>query len=1225
MESLREQLSDGLESPRVKVRSPAFGLQQPDFWVPKLVCPTLHDNPTANIRFSLTSEEKSSTSTLQRKENSQRASLFPGAQGGNQYMRPSELFYGSKMAELWSSESYQELKSPQWELLETELEYIEKLSILDHIFIIPLLSSQAYRQLFLKPAFVIFYSILQSIITLNQHFSKELREVVEKGKGNKSEQKLLATLFQSYTKRFQIYAYYATYYDLAMDLISDAKRFSTELESHIKKQEDLEVIKEKRLNFQNLMIEPIQRLPRYKLLIREMIKAIENKKINKFSTRDTLEKLSRALSDITDVLKHINEAVRLRERRLELRMFVQDNFFGRPDLIRNCRSFVHCGNLTKNRRTKKPYKFFLFSDILVYGDEALKRDKVNVHRVLPRENMVVTNPEKESLNFMIKGQSKAFEVIAPDRKTKEKWLDLLDKEVRRGLDNARNKELAPIWQPDQDQETCTNCEKKFSIRNRRHHCRVCGILICAACSTNRRIVPWLNPEKKKRLCDSCCITIDEAKGKGLEVDESKERDIRVISRQSRGRARKSTFNSNKAGAKIKELTVEFSRKLESFLDMYGRTIFDSLVDEPSGLEQTGNNTGNRGSRKMVTADTGFAMIVRNRTHKARLQITLALFLQTVEMIRFFTDRLQYDFVKQEGLPFVSWIGKQYTVLWSCFPDYYSRLPESLIIFKGIRDPNPTNALRFKDLTGHETIEDFLFLPRKYLKEVLRLMGDFSKKLDPMEEKDYKLAFALITQALSKCDAEMQLGENRVELRDWQQNTGASFFIQRRGRKLLKEGMLEKSSLSATGATRMLKFWLFNDTLVYRSGQVKKIYRLFWLNESQVSEDMVNECVLLFTNRAKSFKIKFKNVEQKKEWQKLLSKDHDWWMIRRETLFHGGLLEEAIYNDFCAICYEEFSRNKQGQSFSELLETTPRILTSSAHDLGTRKEWPKAGQTACWRFASTKKFQCSCCELIACDVCSHQFQERDGCLNTICARCKISGLLEDRVQLDVNYDRDLSEKRPKPNASRRSDIGNASNSLLEDIFLPRQDSDFDIPEPQTPAFLKSGNMFKPDENPITLQQVISNASITFSKEESSEIKSPTSSRKKRPRKPPSLPPPPVPPVGNKSSNTLQVDAGDRSEDRRSSRRRSCAPPPREGRKLSTGRIVPPPPEREDSKARNASANQNVMVPCLDLSGPEFESSTLRSLFSERTSPSIARGQKYEITDTDRQHAFVSKII
>ncbi|GAA5980401.1 hypothetical protein JCM10908_001642 [Rhodotorula pacifica] len=42
--------------------------------------------------------------------------------------------------------------------------------------------------------------------------------------------------------------------------------------------------------------------------------------------------------------------------------------------------------------------------------------------------------------------------------------------------------LRPLWEPDHATNACRRCDKHFSLLNRRHHCRRCGLVVCASCS-----------------------------------------------------------------------------------------------------------------------------------------------------------------------------------------------------------------------------------------------------------------------------------------------------------------------------------------------------------------------------------------------------------------------------------------------------------------------------------------------------------------------------------------------------------------------------------------------------------------------------------------------------------------------------------------------------------------------------------------------------------------------
>lgn len=60
---------------------------------------------------------------------------------------------------------------------------------------------------------------------------------------------------------------------------------------------------------------------------------------------------------------------------------------------------------------------------------------------------------------------------------------------------------APVMQPDNARETCTGCGQAWSLFRRRHHCRLCGLLVCDECSQARTKLP--GSREVVRVCDAC--------------------------------------------------------------------------------------------------------------------------------------------------------------------------------------------------------------------------------------------------------------------------------------------------------------------------------------------------------------------------------------------------------------------------------------------------------------------------------------------------------------------------------------------------------------------------------------------------------------------------------------------------------------------------------------------------------------------------------------------------
>eukprot|EP01060_Flectonema_neradi_P002999 TRINITY_DN11885_c0_g2_i1.p1 TRINITY_DN11885_c0_g2~~TRINITY_DN11885_c0_g2_i1.p1 ORF type:complete len:281 (+),score=27.22 TRINITY_DN11885_c0_g2_i1:31-843(+) len=63
-------------------------------------------------------------------------------------------------------------------------------------------------------------------------------------------------------------------------------------------------------------------------------------------------------------------------------------------------------------------------------------------------------------------------------------------------DGCHLEEVFSVWVPDSQSSVCMGCDRLFTIKNRRHHCRRCGQLFCHRC-THNHAYPSL------RICKAC--------------------------------------------------------------------------------------------------------------------------------------------------------------------------------------------------------------------------------------------------------------------------------------------------------------------------------------------------------------------------------------------------------------------------------------------------------------------------------------------------------------------------------------------------------------------------------------------------------------------------------------------------------------------------------------------------------------------------------------------------
>ncbi|KAK3593968.1 hypothetical protein CHS0354_040706 [Potamilus streckersoni] len=185
------------------------------------------------------------------------------------------------------------------------------------------------------------------------------------------------------------------------------------------------------------------------------------------------------------------------------------------------RVLVGEGVLTKICRKKpKPRQFFLFDDILVYGSILVNKKKYNSQRILPLEDIKLESVEDDGNlrnGWKIISPSKSFVVYAATAVEKQQWISHIKKCInnlllKRGISQPPSTENdSPVWVPDASVDKCMHCRAStFTVLNRRHHCRKCGMVVCSACSERR----WLLPQqssKPLRVCLTCYEKLSSAK------------------------------------------------------------------------------------------------------------------------------------------------------------------------------------------------------------------------------------------------------------------------------------------------------------------------------------------------------------------------------------------------------------------------------------------------------------------------------------------------------------------------------------------------------------------------------------------------------------------------------------------------------------------------------------------------------------------------------------------
>jgi RhoGEF domain/FYVE zinc finger/SOS1/NGEF-like PH domain len=368
--------------------------------------------------------------------------------------------------------------------------------------------------------------------------NKELLEALEARMATWDNDTRVGDVFQKLVPFLKLYKVYCANYNGGLTRLEQKRESNSALAKFLEKSRE-----EIGLNMPlpSLLIQPVQRLPRYRLLFAELLNLTDEAHVDYGAIKASLE-------SVEEIAMLVNESIREAEY-LNKVLEIKKKFSGAgvPDLVVPKRFLVREGQLAKVcRKEVKPRYFFLFNDILIYAginDAATTAvgagGLYRFHRAMPlrytQVSDVPTRAGGRQHAFQVLSKEKSFSVYARDDDEKGEWLRDLQKTIGDAVSGASSSDAAakfissapaaasradtadaatssapdtaaaaapaPVWIPDKDRKTCMICDMKFTTLKRRHHCRRCGTLCCGTCSSHKAFLP--NIGKTCRVCFTC--------------------------------------------------------------------------------------------------------------------------------------------------------------------------------------------------------------------------------------------------------------------------------------------------------------------------------------------------------------------------------------------------------------------------------------------------------------------------------------------------------------------------------------------------------------------------------------------------------------------------------------------------------------------------------------------------------------------------------------------------
>ncbi|KAF5912600.1 hypothetical protein HPG69_004272 [Diceros bicornis minor] len=384
------------------------------------------------------------------------------------------------------------------ELLLTERAYVNRLDLLDQVFYCKLLE-EANRGSF--PAEMV---LLRSLPVSQQRGSDKARVETTPRIGD---------ILQKLAPFLKMYGEYVKGFDNAMELVKNMTERIPQFKSVVE-----EIQKQKicgNLTLQHHMLEPVQRIPRYEMLLKDYLRKLPPDSPDWNDAKKSLEIISTAAS-------HSNSAIRKMENLKKL-IEIYEMLGEEEDIVNPSNELIKEGQILKlaARNTSAQERYlFLFNNMLLYcvprfslvGSKFTVRTRVGIDGM----KIVETHNEEYPHTFQVSGKERTLELQASSEQDKEEWIKALqetidafhqryetfrnaiakDNDIHSEVSTAELGKRAPRWIRDNEVTMCMKCKEPFNaLTRRRHHCRACGHVLTYVPS----VVCWKCSDYKAQL------------------------------------------------------------------------------------------------------------------------------------------------------------------------------------------------------------------------------------------------------------------------------------------------------------------------------------------------------------------------------------------------------------------------------------------------------------------------------------------------------------------------------------------------------------------------------------------------------------------------------------------------------------------------------------------------------------------------------------------------------
>ncbi|XP_034392261.1 FYVE, RhoGEF and PH domain-containing protein 1 [Cyclopterus lumpus] len=334
----------------------------------------------------------------------------------------------------------------------------------------------------------------------------------------------IGDILQKLAPFLKMYGEYVKNFEGAMELLNIWTERSSPFQSIVQ-----EIQREERcrnLTLQHHMLEPVQRIPRYELLLKDYLHRLPEEAPDHRDAQKSLELIATAA-------EHSNAAIKKMDRMRKL-LKVYELLGGEEDIVNPTNELIKEGHILKlsnKNGTTQDRHLLLFNDRLLYCVPKLRLigQKYGVRARIDVDGMELkeTSSVAASRTFLVSGKQRSLELQARTEEEKKDWIQAIQATIQRHEQtmesfrhltcSLRDDESTPPHSPscvelgkraptpirEKEVTLCMKCQEPFnSITKRRHHCKACGHVVCGKCSEFRARLSYDN-NRTNRVCVDC--------------------------------------------------------------------------------------------------------------------------------------------------------------------------------------------------------------------------------------------------------------------------------------------------------------------------------------------------------------------------------------------------------------------------------------------------------------------------------------------------------------------------------------------------------------------------------------------------------------------------------------------------------------------------------------------------------------------------------------------------